>query len=561
MTSTINPLNTAAAEGKKPVKTGHTANPGSATPEIGADFALLFANMMAGVNRQDLAAGEGSTSPPAPDLAAQALSPGVNIITTSKPAMSDASLMAFAKAQGLDESAMALIFEQKNTAAPAPVSDLSAGMPQQAQPVGLDPAGLEAAALNTAVPNTVAPNATTLNTADQPKLAAQAALSAPISPPEQQNNFADTASLMQAKFAAQSAPQKNVELQLDAETTMKWSLTNPAAASNNTAQPVAPLSPAPVPTDAAGLAAAASAVQAHPAAGAELLKPVFFGLNGVRSGASSEVKPEQVAASDDGAPNDFAATMLLRGEQVTQFTKQFQARSNNGRAADDKFAAKLATTAAPLATSSQPDNASTDNPVQESMDLDAHISGADLQAIWSNRLASHAGSREASTNNTPAAATTGSDAELRAEQYEKISQRLAEALGQRLSAQISRGNWKVELVLKPHDLGNIDVQLNMKGGELEASFKASHPMTQELIASGLPRLKEVLNDLGMDIASMNVNIWQNSQNGGNSTPGQQQSRQPNATNVNGDIANKVVTPAAPSHSGASDDTDGLDILV
>ena len=86
-------------------------------------------------------------------------------------------------------------------------------------------------------------------------------------------------------------------------------------------------------------------------------------------------------------------------------------------------------------------------------------------------------------------------------------------------------------------------------------------MTQELIADGLPRLKQVLTELGMDIASMNVNIRQDSQNGGNSTQGQQQRPQSDNSNVTGEIANKAVPPASTSADGASGNADGLDILV
>lgn len=493
MTAIINSLNTAAAQAKKPVKTGLDANSGTSSPEIGADFALMFANMMSGANRQELAAGEGSTSPPPIDLAAQALSPGVNIITTTTPAMSDASLMAFAKAQGLDESAIAMIFQEKNASHIPPSPELAAS------------GELKAAASTTDMPNA--------------------------------DSFADTASLMLAKSSEQTAQAKPVELQLDAQTTMRWTLGKQ--------------------TNAAELAAAAQAASAAPEPGTELLKPVLFGLNGVRSGAVTEAKVEKQAP--EGEVKDLAATLLMRAPQAAQFAKQLQAKLIDSKLADAKLPTiKLANTET-LIASSQSEIANLSDLVQETVVLDQNLSGPELQAIWTHRSDSAAQKEMQPGSN--AAMVSQTDANLRSEQYEKLTQRLAEALGQRLSAQIARGDWKVELALKPHNLGNIDIQLNMKGGELEASFKASHPMTQELIADGLPRLKQVLAELGMDIASMNVNIRQNSQNGGNSTPGQQHRPQSDTSNVIGEIANKAVPPASTSSDGGSGNEDGLDILV
>ena len=496
MTATINVLNSAAVQAKKPVKTGPDAPSGAASPEIGADFALMFANMMSGTNRQELAAGEGSTSPPPIDLAAQALSDSVKIITTTTPAMSDASLMAFAKAQGLDESAMAMIFQEKNN-------------PQLPPSTGIGASGDL--------------NATALPSGDIASA----------------DGFADTASLMLAKSNEQQAGQsKTVELQLDAEATMKWTLGKQTTA-----------------------AELASAAQTAP--GTELLKPILFGLNGIRSGAASEVNLEKAGAKAESEAeaenNALAATLLMRGPQAAQFAKQLQTKLNSLNGAGDKLPAIKLANAETRIASSLSEIASLSDPIQETVVLDQNMSGADLQAIWSNRSDSAAQKEMQSGSN--AALVSQTDSDLRSEQYEKLSQRLADALGQRLSAQIARGDWKVELALKPHNMGTIDIQLNMKGGELEATFNASHPMTQELIADGLPRLKQVLTELGMDIASMNVNIRQDSQNGGNSTQGQQQRPPSDNSDVIGEIAKKVVPPASTSADGASGNADGLDILV
>ena len=152
--------------------------------------------------------------------------------------------------------------------------------------------------------------------------------------------------------------------------------------------------------------------------------------------------------------------------------------------------------------------------------------------------------------------------DLRAEQYEKLSQRLGEALGQRLASQIARGVWKVELALKPQDLGNIEIKLDMKDGALEASFKATEALTRDLISDGLPKLKEALAQSGMEVAQLNVNVRQDSQNGGNPTPG----RNKTSAGINGVSKGSLANASLPSDSVATgkpkaQGNNGLDVLV
>jgi hypothetical protein len=87
---------------------------------------------------------------------------------------------------------------------------------------------------------------------------------------------------------------------------------------------------------------------------------------------------------------------------------------------------------------------------------------------------------------------------------QQVLQRFGELLGQRLLQQIGQGNWKVEMALEPADLGSIQIELEWRKGELEASFKASQATTRELLQEGLPRLREVLERAGIDVASVYV---------------------------------------------------------
>ena len=92
----------------------------------------------------------------------------------------------------------------------------------------------------------------------------------------------------------------------------------------------------------------------------------------------------------------------------------------------------------------------------------------------------------------------------RQDQYLDLSRRLTDALGKRLTAQINRGSWHVEMELHPRTLGRIEIQLEMKNGELEAQFNASRSATRDLIQEGLPRLRAELEQHGTESAYVAV---------------------------------------------------------
>ncbi len=109
----------------------------------------------------------------------------------------------------------------------------------------------------------------------------------------------------------------------------------------------------------------------------------------------------------------------------------------------------------------------------------------------------------------------------RAAQIQDLADKLGKAMGERLQEQLESGEWKLQLKLNPAHLGKIDVELDMGTGGLDAVFKTDNPLTRELIAQGMPKLKDSFSQSGMTVA----NVWVNSENqrgsGGNSTPRQQ----------------------------------------
>jgi flagellar hook-length control protein FliK len=117
---------------------------------------------------------------------------------------------------------------------------------------------------------------------------------------------------------------------------------------------------------------------------------------------------------------------------------------------------------------------------------------------------------------TPEASQAGQ----RIEHYQQLADRLGQALAQRLQAQIERGEWKVQMRMDPASLGRIDMELDMRAGGLDAVFRSDNPLTRELIAQGLPKLKESLSQSGTAVANVWVNGDSARQSGGNPTPHQ-----------------------------------------
>jgi hypothetical protein len=125
-----------------------------------------------------------------------------------------------------------------------------------------------------------------------------------------------------------------------------------------------------------------------------------------------------------------------------------------------------------------------------------------------------------SSNASPVASQAGQ----RLEHYQQLADRLGQALAQRLQSQIERGEWKVQMRMDPVSLGRIDMELDMRAGGLDAVFRTDNPLTRELIAQGLPKLRESLSQSGTTVANVWVNGDSARQSGGNPTPYQNPSK-------------------------------------
>jgi flagellar hook-length control protein FliK len=139
-----------------------------------------------------------------------------------------------------------------------------------------------------------------------------------------------------------------------------------------------------------------------------------------------------------------------------------------------------------------------------------------------------------------------------------LADKMSTAIGKRLLESIEKGEWQLKLQLKPVELGHIEVDLQMKENGLEAKFTASQSMARELLESGLSRLKETLQQSGMDVASVRVNDGLSSRNGGDPTPRHPQQGHHGSTPQE-NVPNESEAPVAPGNSTISDGR--LDLMV
>jgi flagellar hook-length control protein FliK len=481
--------------------------------DFSGEFAGLFGAMMEGMPGQNLAAPAVETSPPvAPPvgLASEVLGPSVHIITSTEPAISDDSLMAFARLQGLDEDALAMIFGRR--AAP------------ELQNIGTGITAAADAALADGAPLT----ANDLLAAQVFSGKAGAASQTGTSPgalPAQDN----------ALLAAQAAAQGET-LELGPDARLSWRI-GEAHSLNNTQQTAA----------------------------SSNLPSALFGLNGVRAlpvaAEVAQMAAAEPAAHPEAANQSLAASLILGAAEASQFARRVQAKQISQRAERMGELLNPNNASSSTATATQAtETTAIAEVVSEVLTLDTGLSDSELQQLMQQRQPEGRASGNPLPNPSAAEMSARSDLDQRAEQYDKLSQRLAEALGQRLTAQIARGDWKVEMALRPKDLGNIDIELHMKRGELQASFSASQMGTRDLIADGLPKLREVLAQLGMEVASVDVNVRQESQHGGNSTPGRNSAGIASVGSRRSNVESSVADPLPPARSSASS-SDGLDVLV
>jgi hypothetical protein len=228
----------------------------------------------------------------------------------------------------------------------------------------------------------------------------------------------------------------------------------------------------------------------------------------LNTAAAGEVKPLD---GSDAASDAMRLQLMLPREAITALTRRLAGMAGNGQAV-----AWGGLTASALASASV---------AQGRIDLREFFSADVLDAAPADAPVTSPGQtmEGARTAASPLTLTSegtpvASQAAQRIEHYQQLADRLGQALAQRLQAQIERGEWKVQMRMDPASLGRIDMELDMRAGGLDAVFRSDNPLTRELIAQGLPKLKESLSQSGTAVANVWVNGDSARQSGGNPTP-------------------------------------------
>ena len=134
---------------------------------------------------------------------------------------------------------------------------------------------------------------------------------------------------------------------------------------------------------------------------------------------------------------------------------------------------------------------------------------------------------------------------------EMAGRALSEALGQRLAANIAAGNYRLTFNVNPRELGAIDVVMEMRDGRLDAQINSSNAVTRELLGDSLPRLRDALQQSGINLAQLQV--------GSESQQGNAQGRNGGAENAERQAADERLLADTAADVVSEDIELGLDL--
>lgn len=291
----------------------------------------------------------------------------------------------------------------------------------------------------------------------------------------------------------------------------------------------------------------------------QISKPLGQGLAAPLAQTASAT---DVNATD---PDALRLQLMLPREAITALTRRLATMNGTGQAAAwGGLTANVLAGASTAAVQSRLD-------LSEFFKADGTLVAADAEvvdAVPGERspaslapVAEGARSTSSQLSQSGTASPVASQAGQRLEHYQQLADRLGQALAQRLQSQIERGEWKVQMRMDPVSLGRIDMELDMRAGGLDAVFRTDNPLTRELIAQGLPKLRESLSQSGTAVANVWVNGDSARQSGGNPTPYQNPSKakaqQGDEEQGQGAQAVQLVPSAGGRRGGAGSDWDML----
>ena len=486
------------------------------TPMNGKEFAGLMRDLQYKSEGQGIAAsGEksketkeilGFVGDPSSGLQTLTLGDQFAVITTASPIPDANSLAAFARAQGLGESAVKALFGDLATSPTEAFS--SVGWRTSLASSGDQSLTLTAGTMNASI--------------------APVASIASIAPVASIASIAPVASVASVAPVALVAPQEST---FPTTATLNWLSNHPNALpiSNQVARSVwaeAPhLMQAGVVTQDLSAPKVADLDKLLTTTGVTAVLQNF----GVPSALTGWVPSVAEAASSEAQLNpELGPLDAMRMRLVPEWeTMTKQLAKLNGNLQSSTWAeimmGKLAEKESGLSSKGTLDLGSTDIGLDLSADLalamaagaDDNVSATPLNATDNTKAPV---SLSALANSSISA--QGDKAQLvdRAEQIQALANKLGHALGERLQEQMERGQWRLNLKLNPGHLGQIDVELDMHAGGLDAIFRTENMLTKELIMQGMSRLRDSLAQSGTAVADVWVNSESKRESGGNPTP-------------------------------------------
>lgn len=441
-------------------------------------------------------------------LKAVTLGPGMNAITPSTVEPDMASLADFARAQGLDEHAVRWLFQGAQGGLQGKAEGAS---------VGADGASVAAGGL-AGIPLTAMANAATL-----PAAVAQPLTGATT---EETSTNPDTATADPS-----GGPAAPAALILGALSGLEQPLSRSVAPAPSASE----VARSPEPTESLMI-------------NLRMVAPPLW----MQRAANAAAKPETAAPAQDSEDVQAALDGLLPEEghapadihtvelDLSDVLRELRSPAGPG-------------TAVMLAALNQ-GRADADPALpgrDEEMDL--KIEGTDPLTRPADAPAHKTAANELMPARTP---VTAANPGARLEQMQQQADKMGQAIGQRMLSEIEKGHWEMKMMLRPATLGHIEVQMSLRGGELDASFNAPQAMTRELLQDGLSRLRETLTQAGMNVANIHVGDNSSQKRGGESTPGQAQASASSGQAEKQEPAQETVTQHI-----AIRRNDGWDVMV
>ena len=78
------------------------------------------------------------------------------------------------------------------------------------------------------------------------------------------------------------------------------------------------------------------------------------------------------------------------------------------------------------------------------------------------------------------------------------------ALGERMVWMVKRDLQQAELRLNPQHLGPVEVRIEIRNEQASITFSAHHAVTRDALEAAVPRLREMLGDNGVNLASVDI---------------------------------------------------------